>query len=99
MPLPPPSVTVLTENTSTTSVALQWSYQTSVTYVENWLISYLDNNGIKVNQTVPRPATATIIEATVDGLVPGFKYDMSVQAVVQEKTSSAVTTPAVTSKF
>ncbi|XP_060557126.1 tyrosine-protein phosphatase 10D-like isoform X3 [Ruditapes philippinarum] len=95
-PLPPPSVTVLTENTSTTSVTLQWLYKTSVTYVENWVISYFDNTGIKVNQTVPRPATAKIVEATVDGLVPGFKYDMAVQAVVQEKTSSPVSTPAVT---
>lgn len=97
-PLPPPTVTVLTESTSTSSVTLQWLYQTSATYVESWVISYLDNNGIHVNQTFLRPATATIIEAVVNGLVAGFKYDMSVQAVVQAVQSSAVSTPAVTSK-
>lgn len=96
-PLPPPTVTVLTEKTSTNSVTLQWLYQTSATYVESWVISYLDNNGIHVNQTL-RPATATIIEAVVQGLAAGFKYDMSVQAVVQAVQSSAVSTPAVTSK-
>lgn len=78
---------------------LQWFYNTSATYVETWQVSYLDNTGKPMQQTVNKPVGGQIIEATVNGLVSGFKYEMSVHSVVNGILSDPVTIQAVTSKY
>lgn len=78
---------------------LQWFYNSSATYVESWQISYYDNEGQLVNNAVSKPVAGQIIEATVSGLVSGYKYEMSVQSKVGHMVSDAVTVQAVTSKF
>ena len=98
-PLAPPTVTVLANQTSGSSVMLQWFYNSSATYVESWQISYHDNTGTLIQEIVPKRLAGQIIEATVSGLVSGFKYEMSVQSKVEHVLSDTVTIQAVTSKF
>lgn len=96
-PLAPRSVSAVPEFITSSFVKLQWIYNDTATYVESWLISYHDNEGVVVNHTVvPDPPTARIIEFIVPDLVPGFTYNMSVQAVVRDYMSENVFTIVTT---
>ncbi|KAL4233316.1 hypothetical protein ACF0H5_007998 [Mactra antiquata] len=96
-PLSPRSVSVLSDDITLNSIKLQWWYNDTATYVQSWLISYHDDKGSEVNITmIPDPPTARIIEYTINNLVPGFTYNMSVQAVVLDFTSDKVTTEVTT---
>ncbi|WAR07933.1 PTP10-like protein [Mya arenaria] len=95
-PLSPPSLSLITNETTASSVKLQWLYNRSATYVEQWQISYHDDVGNDQRDMVPSPATASIVEHTVVGLLAGFKYNMSVRSVVQGVYSSDVHVIAIT---
>ncbi|XP_052243600.1 tyrosine-protein phosphatase 10D-like isoform X2 [Dreissena polymorpha] len=90
-PLPPPSVSTLTNQTTASSVKLQWYYNTSATYVERWEISYSD-----FKDYLQVPTSGSVIEAVVMGLVPGFKYSISIRSEVKGVFSSPVSAYAVT---
>ncbi|XP_052810165.1 tyrosine-protein phosphatase 10D-like [Mya arenaria] len=95
-PLSPPSLSLITNETTASSVKIQWLYNRSATYVEQWQISYHDDVGNDQRDMVPSPATASIVEHTVVGLLAGFKYNMSVRSVVQGVYSSDVHVIAIT---
>ena len=72
-------------------------YNSSATFVESWQIANEEDG--RVLETVSRTGTATIIEQEVIGLEPGYKYNLTVQSVVQNKVSEGFKVQAVTSKL
>jgi len=96
-PLPPVSVSVLANETSASAVTLQWLYDRSATYVESWEVKYRNQTGSEQITLVPSSSSTDMVEYKVQGLVAGFKYNMSVRPVVMGTFGAEVYILAVTS--
>ena len=95
-PLPPPSLTV--SATATTSVTVTWTYDSSKSLTTQWRVNCKTVDGIAVSDTTTDSVNPK--ELTINRLIPGMSYTVSVFGVtngINSRTKTHVDT--TTSKY
>ena len=94
-PSPPQTANEVAENATDNSVLLRWSHDPGYTYVEKYFLRYTLSNGLIAEQDVPLPE-GSACEITVTGLEDGYRYQFTVQSVVEDVLSATTSFNAAT---
>ena len=78
-PLPPTRLEVDTQETTTSSVKVKWTYDATKSHIEKWRVKYTvkDTNNPEYINT----ASASVLEQVISGLKAGQTYTVSVYGV------------------